>query len=277
MAAGRNGADMQNYRFRPGATPLLVSIPHRGTELPDEYARRMTPMARALTDTDWHLDRLYDFLDGIGASVLEATHSRYVVDLNRPPDDGNLYPGRSTTGLVPLDTFDGEPLYADGEQPGAREIAERVERYWKPYHGRLAATLAELRERHGVALLWDAHSIRSRVPRLFDGELPHFNIGTADGASCDPALAGRIADIARRADGYVSVLDGRFKGGYITRRYGRPREGVHAVQLELALRAYMDEAPPFELREPLAAAVRPHLRAMLEAMLDFAASRTKAS
>lgn len=276
MADSRNGATMQNYRFRPGSTPLLVSIPHRGTGLPEEYARRMTPTARALPDTDWHLDRLYDFLDDIGASVLEATHSRYVADLNRPPDDESLYPGRSTTGLVPLDTFDGEPLYVDGGQPDAQEIAQRVERYWKPYHERLAATLAGLRERHGIALLWDAHSIRSRVPRLFDGELPHFNIGTADGASCDPALAARIVDIARRADGYVSVLDGRFKGGYITRRYGRPRDGVHAVQLELALRAYMDEAPPFELREPLAGAVRPHLRAMLEAMLDFAASRTKA-
>lgn len=264
------GHAVEPFRFRAGTTPLLVSIPHRGTWLPQELARRMTPAACLLPDTDWHLEHLYDFLDEIGASVLEATHSRYVVDLNRPPDDADLYPGRSTTGLVPIDTFSGEAVYRSGEAPGEGEIAERVERYWKPYHDRLAQVLAGLRARHGVALLWDAHSIRSVVPRLFEGRLPDLNLGTADGRSCDPALAARLAAIAGAAPGYSSVLDGRFKGGYITRRYGRPHEGVHAVQLELALRAYMDDDPPFAFREPLAAKLRPHLRAMLEAMLESA-------
>ena len=261
---------MEPFRFRAGTTPLLVSMPHRGTWLPEALARRMTPAALALPDTDWHLERLYDFLDEIGASVLEATHSRYVIDLNRPPDDASLYPGRSTTGLVPIDTFAGEPVYRPGETPQESETAERIERCWKPYHDRLAQALAELHARHGVALLWDAHSIRSVVPRFFEGRLPDLNLGTADGRSCDPALAARLAAVAGAAAGYSSVLDGRFKVGYITRRYGRPQEGVHAVQLELALCAYMDDDPPFAFREPLAARLRPHLRAMLEAMLGFA-------
>lgn len=261
---------METYRFRAGAAPLLVSIPHRGTFVPDAIAARMTPAARALPDTDWHLERLYDFLDEIGASVLEATHSRYVVDLNRPPDDESLYPGRVTTGLVPVETFAGEPIWRDGERPDASEIDARREQYWKPYHERLQRALEELHARHGVALLWDAHSIRSVVPRLFDGRLPDFNLGTADGRSCDPALAARLAAIAGAAEGFRSVLDGRFKGGYITRHYGRPEQGVHAVQLELALPTYMDDGPPYEFHEPLARVVRPHLRAMLHAMLEHA-------
>ncbi|HEY0878925.1 MAG TPA: N-formylglutamate deformylase [Zeimonas sp.] len=261
---------MQPYRFRPGPSPLLVSIPHLGNFVPEPIAARMTPVARTLADTDWHLDRLYDFLDEIGASVLEATHSRYVIDLNRPPDDESLYPGRVTTGLVPVETFAGEPIWLDGERPDAGEIDMRREQYWKPYHERLQRTLEDLRARHGVALLWDAHSIRSVVPRLFDGRLPDFNLGTADGRSCDPAIAVRLAGIADAAEGFSSVLDGRFKGGYITRRYGQPRQGVHAVQLELALATYMDDGPPYEFQDSLARVVRPHLRAMLQAMLDHA-------
>ncbi len=261
---------METYRFRAGSSPLLVSIPHRGTFVPDPIAARLAPAARALPDTDWHLERLYDFLDEIGASVLEATHSRYVIDLNRPPDDENLYPGQQTTGLVPRETFAGEPVWLDGEQPDAREIEARRERYWRPYHDRLERALDELRARHGVALLWDAHSIRSVVPRLFDGRLPDFNLGTADGRSCDPALAERLAAVAGAAAGFDSVLDGRFKGGYITRRYGRPQQAVHAVQLELAWPTYMDDGPPYAFRETLAGGVRPHLRALLQTMLDHA-------
>jgi N-formylglutamate deformylase len=261
---------MEPFRFRAGAAPLLVSMPHAGTHVPPALAARMTAAALALPDTDWHLERLYDFLDALGASVLVATHSRYVVDLNRPPDNANLYPGQDTTGLVPIDTFARAAVYRPGAEPTAAEITARVARHWQPYHARLASELDRLRTRHGYALLWDAHSIASEVPRFFAGRLTDFNLGTAEGASCAKAIEGAVTAAARRATGYSAVLNGRFKGGYITRRYGRPGERVHAIQLELSEITYMDEAPPFAFREDLAARVRPHLGAMLEAMLDAA-------
>src|SRR4051812_30239250 len=176
---------MALFRFRPGPSSLIVSMPHTGTYVPEWLAPRLSAAARPLPDTDWHLERLYDFLDELGASVLVATHSRYVVDLNRPSDNVNLYPGQDTTGLVPLDTFHKEPLYLAGEEPGENEIQERVATYWQPYHEKLATELAQLQRRHGVALLWDAHSIFSVVPRFFEGRLTDFNLGNADGRSCD--------------------------------------------------------------------------------------------
>jgi N-formylglutamate deformylase len=261
---------MEPFRFRAGTAPLLVSMPHVGTYIPAELAARMTDGALFLPDTDWHLERLYDFLDALGASVLVATHSRYVVDLNRPPDDANLYPGQDTTGLVPIDTFARTAVYRDGALPTATEIGARVERHWQPYHAQLAQELERLRAGYGYALLWDAHSIASEVPRFFAGRLPDLNLGTAGGASCAPVIEAAVANVARAPQAYSSVLNGRFKGGYITRRYGRPDARVHAIQLELSQRAYMDEAPPFEFDEPRAARLRPHLRAMLESMLEAA-------
>jgi N-formylglutamate deformylase len=259
---------VEPYKFSEGNGPLLVSMPHVGLHIPDDIAAGMTSLALTLSDTDWHIDRLYDFLDDLGASVIAATQSRYVVDLNRPPDGASLYPGQATTGLCPTDTFDGEPLYNDGAMPDDAAIARRVEDYWKPYHERLKAELRRLKAAHGYALLWDAHSIRSKVPRLFDGRLPDFNIGTAGGASCDPEPARRVVAAAKAAQDYGTVVNGRFKGGYITRQYGRPDDGAHAIQLELSQRTYMDEAAPFTFRDDLALAVRPALRSMLEAMLD---------
>lgn len=258
---------MDLFTFRAGTAPLLVSMPHVGTHVPADLAARLTREARVLPDTDWHLERLYDFLDALGASVLVATHSRYVVDLNRPPDNTNLYPGQDTTGLVPVDTFARAPVYRDGAVPDAAEIALRVERYWRPYHAQLGRELDRLRAAHGYALLWDAHSIASRVPRFFEGRLPDLNLGTSGGRSCAPVLIDAVAAIAQRAAGYTAVLNGRFKGGYITRRYGQPNTGVHAIQLELAEIAYMDEAPPFTFDLARAARLRPVLRAMLEALL----------
>lgn len=259
---------MELFRFRAGRTPLLVSMPHTGTHLPAAIAARLAPAAREVPDTDWHLERLYDFLDDLGASVLVATHSRYVIDLNRPPDNENLYPGRDTTALVPVDTFHKERLYAPGDEPDAAEIAARVKTYWKPYHARLAEALAELKRRHGRALLWDAHSIFSVLPRFFDGRLTDFNLGTADGRSARPEIGPALLGVAKRAQGYSAVLNGRFKGGYITRTYGKPAEGVDAVQLELSEATYMDESAPYGFREDLAAGLRPHLRALLEAFLN---------
>jgi N-formylglutamate deformylase len=252
---------MAPFRFRGGRAPLLVSMPHTGVFVPEELKKRLTPPALALPDTDWHLETLYDFLDELGASVLVATHSRYVVDLNRPPDNANLYPGQDTTPLAPVDTFRKEPLYRRGEAPGAGEIGERVETCWRPYHAKLAETLSDFREAHGYALLWDAHSILSQVPRFFSGTLPELNLGTADGRACG---AGIGEGLMKKVAGYSAVLNGRFKGGYITRRYGDPANGIHAVQLELSEATYMDEVFPFKFEDKLAARLRPHLRALIE-------------
>lgn len=260
---------MELFRFKQGTRPLLISMPHVGTHIPDALSRRMMPIARSVPDTDWHLEQLYNFADELGASVLAATHSRYVVDLNRPSDNANLYPGRDTTGLCPIDTFAKQPLYRMGEEPDDTEIRHRVGTYWKPYHAKLQEELARLKKEHGSALLWDAHSIASRVPRFFEGRLTDFNLGTADGKSCRPEIGERLIEIAKAASGYSSILNGRFKGGYITRTYGRPTNGVEAVQLELSTITYMDEAPPFGYREDLARKVQPHLRMMLEALTAF--------
>jgi len=262
---------MQPFTFYQGTQPLLISMPHAGTYVPPTLAARFTEEARQVPDTDWHMERLYAFAKDMGASILAATHSRYVVDLNRPPDGASLYPGQSVTGLCPVDTFDDTPIYARGDVPDDAEIAARRDAVWAPYHAQLRAELDRIRTQHGVAVLWDAHSIRSVLPRFFQGRLPDLNLGTAQGASCDPALAARLLAIAQEAQGYASVLNGRFTGGYITRHHGRPRDGVHAVQLEMTQCSYMQEALPFGYLPETAAGVQPHLRRMLQAMLDFAA------
>jgi len=261
------------FKFRQGRVPLLVSMPHVGTHIPADIASGMTDAALKLPDTDWHLERLYDFLDELGASVLVATHSRYVIDLNRPSDNANLYPGQDTTGLCPIDTFHKEAVYQPGKLPDETEIRRRVDEYWTPYHAALSAELQRLRAEHGVAMLWDAHSICSIVPRFFEGRLPDFNIGTASGTSCDPRLGERLLDAARQASGYSAVLNGRFKGGHITRHYGKPEQDIHAVQLELAEATYMQEQHPYDFDEALANGVRPALRRFIELMLAHAAER----
>lgn len=225
------------YSFHAGTTPLLISVPHDGRELPADLAAQMTEIGRSLPDTDWHVARLYEFVEGLGASLLIANYSRYVVDLNRPADDTALYTGQLATGLCPTQTFAGQEIYA---QAAAIDIDDRVGCYWRPYHNKIADTLAKLRETFGYALLWDAHSIASRVPALFDGELPVLNIGTWDGRSCSRVITEAVM-LAADDSACSSVLDGRFKGGFITRHYGQPHDSVHAIQLEIAQRAYMDE------------------------------------
>lgn len=261
---------MEPYRFTGGDGPLLVSMPHVGTALPADIAERLTEVAKTVPDTDWHVDRLYDFLGALGASVIAATHSRYVIDLNRAPDARALYPGASNTELCPTSSFANVPLYLDGRGPEEAEIARRRARYWQPYHDRLAEALGAIKARHGVAVLWEAHSIRSRVPRFFDGVLPDLNIGTRGGATAGPTLIERLRQVVSQAEGYSHVVDGRFKGGYITQAYGDPAAGFHAVQLELSQATYMDEDPPYSFREDLAARIRPVVRRLLEAALAWA-------
>ncbi len=234
-------ARMDTCTLHRGTRPLLVSLPHDGTALAADIAARLTPAARAVPDTDWHVARLYEFARELGASVLVPRYSRYVVDLNRPPDGASLYPGQNSTGLCPLVQFNGAALYLPGTEPGAAEIAQRLERYWQPYHSALAAELARLHTLHGRVVLWDGHSIRSVLPFLFDGTLPDYNLGTAGGASCSPALQQRLTAILAAQPGSTHVVNGRFKGGYITRHYGAPERGIDAVQLELAQLNYMDE------------------------------------
>jgi len=265
--------DTPAFTLHRGTRPLLVSMPHVGTHLPASVSDRLTAEARTVPDTDWHLERLYDFARELGASILVATHSRYVVDLNRPPDNANLYPGQDTTGLCPVDTFDKTPVYADGSLPADDEIAARRDAIWRPYHDALAGELARLRAAHGTVALWDAHSIRSVLPRFFEGKLTDFNLGTANGASCDAELANQLLDIASALPGYTSVLNGRFKGGYITRQYGAPAQGVQAVQLELTQSAYMSETYPFAYDEARATRIQPTLKTMLEAVLGYVEAR----
>ena len=256
----------ETYSLHQGTAPLLVSLPHDGTRLPDQIAARLTPRARAVPDTDWHVSRLYAFARSLGASMITPDFSRYVVDLNRPPDDESLYPGRNTTGLCPLVQFSGEPIYLDGQVPGADEIADRVERYWRPYHEALARELARIRATHRRVVLWEAHSIRSIVPFLFDGRLPDLNLGTAAGASCSASLQNRLSNVLEAQRDYSFVVNGRFKGGYITRHYGRPASGVDAIQLELAQLNYMDERT-FIYDDRRAGALQGLIRKLLETCL----------
>jgi formiminoglutamase len=220
--------------------PLIVAFPHTGTEIPADVARDLASVELARQDTDWWLDRLYDFAAGLGATTVRTTISRTVIDVNRDPSGASLYPGQATTELCPTTTFDGEALYRPGKAPDAARIDERRRLYHAPYHEALGAQIARLRARHGRIVLYDAHSIRSVIPRLFEGELPHFNIGTYRGASCDPALTSRV-EVACAVVGFIQVTNGRFQGGWTTRAHGRPASGVHAIQMEMACRAYMDE------------------------------------
>ena len=254
------------FHLTRGEAPLIVSFPHSGTYIPPEIAARMTPAALSLPDTDWHVPKLYAFLDAMGASHIEATHSRYVVDLNRPPDDQELYAGQKKTGLVPTDTFKGEPLYRDGEAPTGEEIVAR-RTYWQSYHDALAQELSRLKAIHGAVILWDAHSIESVLPSLFEGTLPDLNLGTFDRKGCDKDIADATF-AAAQATGFNAVLNGRFKGGHITRAYGAPKKGINAIQLEMAQAIYMDEGPPFTYRPDKAAKVTNAIRAMIAAAMD---------
>jgi N-formylglutamate deformylase len=235
---------VNSFDFHQGTLPLLISVPHAGTLLPDELRARLTPQGRALRDTDWHVHRLYSFARELGASMIVANYSRYVVDLNRSPDSASLYARNPTSPVCPTHTFAGEPLYMSGRELHLEEIPGRIEQYWRPYHERIEQELGRIRDQHGHTLLWDAHSIASEVPGLFEGVLPEFNLGTRDHASCPKPIGEALLELVTRDGKYGAVLNGRFKGGYITLHYGRPEQHMYAVQLELAERTYMDESNP---------------------------------
>ena len=253
-----------------GEAPLLVSFPHTGLTIPPDCEAGLVSLPLARRDADWHIDRLYAFARELGATTVHTALSRTVIDVNRDPSGVSLYPGQATTGLVPVETFDGRALYREGAAPALQEIERRKAQYFAPYHAALAAELKRLRAMHEVVALYDCHSIRSVIPRLFPGELPVFNIGTNDGRSCDPRLTAQVESICA-ASRWPHVLNGRFKGGWITRTYGNPAEGVHAVQMELALRGYLpDEDDPPRWDPEFARPIQETLRAVLEACLAFA-------
>jgi len=255
----------------PAATPLVVSIPHTGTEVPPWLASRFaSPGVAALPDTDWHLHELYAFAADLGASTIWARCSRYVVDLNRPSTREKLYPGQTETELVPTRTFAGEPIYRPGDEPKEAEVDDRLQRYWLPYHERLTALIDAARQRFGYALLFDAHSIAGFVPRLHPEPLPDLMLGDVDGTSCDAALSDAVF-AAQQASGYRAARNFRFKGGHITRRHGQPQQGVHALQLEMSQRLYMDEVPGSPLDPVRGGRLVPVLRASLQAFVTAAA------
>jgi N-formylglutamate deformylase len=254
------------YTLHRGSSPLLISLPHNGTQLPADLAERLTPEARQVPDTDWHVEKLYDVAHALDASVIVPKYSRYVVDLNRPRDDASLYPGQNTTGLCPVMAFSGEPIYLSGQEPDQNEITARIERYWRPYHTALTEEIGRIGEAHGRVVLWEGHSIRSVVPFLFEGRLPDLNIGTAGGDSCSAGLQRRLVNVLDAQRDYSYVLNGRFKGGYITRHFGKPSQGVDAIQLELAQLNYMNEEM-FEYNETHAQKLQAVIKKLLEAAL----------
>lgn len=255
-----------------GTSPVILGFPHTGLDLPEAILNRLNDEGRKLRDTDWHLDRLYA---GLSTSVttIKATTHRYVIDVNRDPAGGSLYPGQNTTTLVPLINFDNQPIWRSGQEPGPDEVAERIQSYHQPYHAAFRAEIERVLALHGIAIVLDCHSIRSVIPFLFEGTLPDFNIGTDNGVTCAAGIEAAIDDIARAAPGYTSVLNGRFRGGWTTRHYGRPQTGVHAIQLEMAQSAYLaSQDLPFAFDTGRAAAMRPYLDAMLAALERLALS-----
>ncbi len=261
----------ESFQLIKGTVPLLISMPHNGEEIPADIAKVMTDKGREVADTDWYMDRLYAFAQALGAFILVPKYSRYVIDLNRDPDGVDLYPGANSTELCPTTAFDLSPLYQDNFAPTVEQVSQRVTNYWQPYHQALLSTLEDIQQQYGRAVLLEAHSIRSVVPRFFEGQLPDFNFGSSDGKSCSPALVTAITALDYAP--YSMVCNGRFKGGYITRAYGQPEKNIHAIQLELSQRTYMHELE-MTYHEEFAKQVQPKLEMLVQALIDFSLAPT---
>lgn len=258
---------MSGVEIVRGTSSVILGLPHTGTQVPPDILADLNAEGRRLRDTDWHVHRLYDGL--VDATSVRATFHRYCIDANRDPSGKSLYPGQNTTGLVPLTDFDDQPLWE--REPGAEEIARRLEAFHRPYHEALQAEIARVKAAHGVAILYDCHSIRSRCPFLFTGRLPDFNIGTDNGATCAPEVEAAVVEICAAAEGYSHVLNGRFRGGWTTRHYGDPANGVHAIQMELAQATHLQsEALPFAYDEAKAGRLRTHLGRILRRLEEIA-------
>lgn len=251
-----------------GNSPLVLGLPHTGTELPADCAARLNERGLAIADTDWHIHDLYAGLVADITTVRTPVH-RYVIDVNRDPSGISLYPGQNTTGLCPLTDFDGHSIYTEGTEPDAAEVERRRIAYHAPYHAALEAELSRVQSTYGFAVLYDCHSIRAHIPYLFDGTLPDFNVGTNGGTTCDAGIESMTVQICEQAEGYTSILNGRFKGGWTTRHYGRPADGLHAIQMELAQSTYMVEHPPWDYAEEPANRLRSHLKTILSSLQNW--------
>jgi N-formylglutamate deformylase len=261
---------MDTFTLHQGTQPLLVSVPHVSTVLPADQHHRYVERAFEFEDTDWHLATLFDFVRALGASLIVPRYSRYLIDLNRPQENAPMYPGVNNTELCPTRFFTGDALYRNGFAPDAVETERRVLTYWQPYHDALRGELDRIHTAHGHAVLFDGHSIKSELPWLFEGHLPDLNLGTAAGASCAPSLRAALGRVLDAQGHYTHVVDGRFKGGHITRHYGMPDQGIHTVQLEMCWSCYMAETPPYELDEPRTTRLHPVLNALVHSMLHWA-------
>lgn len=261
---------MSVFELHQGSSPIILGLPHTGTDVPAEIWDRLNENGKILADTDWHIHDLYaGLLDD--ATTVRATFHRYIIDANRDPKGVSLYPGQNTTGLVPETDFDGKPIWKAGEEPTEADIAQRLKNFHAPYHAALSKEIERVKAIHGIAILYDCHSIRSHIPFLFEGTLPDFNIGTDMGKTCDPAIEHIAVDVTSKAESYTSILNGRFKGGWTTRYYGKPETGVHAIQMELAQSTHLTtETPPFAYDESKAAKLRTHLKTILTRMEKFA-------
>ncbi len=254
---------MTAFEVHQGTSPVILGLPHTGTDVPADIWERLNDNGRLLADTDWHIHELYAGLL-TDATTVRATFHRYVIDANRDPSGASLYPGQNTTGLIPTTDFDGNPIWTEGQEPTEADIAYRLQHFHAPYHAALLAEIERVKAIHGIAILYDCHSIRSHIPFLFEGKLPDFNIGTDMGKTCDPAVENIVVDVTTKVEGYTSILNGRFKGGWTTRHYGQPQNGVHAIQMELAQSTHLaTEASPFAYDEGKAARLRTHLKTIL--------------
>ena len=253
-----------------GNSPIILGMPHTGTYVPGGVFSKLNANGQTLADTDWHIDKLYEGLLGV-ATIVRANFHRYVIDANRDPSGKSLYPGQNTTSICPLTDFDGEAIYIAGQEPDESDIALRIAEFHVPYHAALAAEIKRVREKFGVAILYDCHSIRSHIPFLFDGRLPDFNIGTNEGQTCAPEIEQITHDICQEADGFTIILNGRFKGGWTTRHYGLPRNGVHAIQMELAQCRYLEsEQLPFNYSSEKSTSLRLYLKQILDQLSSWA-------
>lgn len=262
---------MQAFEVKQGSSPVIIGLPHTGTNVPDDIWARLNDNGRVLADTDWHIHKLYDGLLE-NATTVRATFHRYCIDANRDPEGVSLYPGQNTTSLIPTTDFDGLAIWKEGEEPNSDDIQARLSRFHKPYHDAFAAEIERVKNIHGIAIVYDCHSIRSHIPFLFEGTLPDFNIGTDMGKTCDAEIEAIAVDVTSKASGYSSILNGRFKGGWTTRYYGQPQNRVHAIQMELAQKTHLaSESLPFAYDEAKAERLRIHLKTLLQRIEDVAA------
>ncbi|GAA0605884.1 N-formylglutamate deformylase [Paenochrobactrum glaciei] len=262
---------MQAFEVKQGSSPVIIGLPHTGTNVPDDIWARLNDNGRILADTDWHIHKLYDGLLE-NATTVRATFHRYCIDANRDPEGVSLYPGQNTTSLIPITDFDGLAIWKEGEEPKSDDIQDRLSRFHKPYHDAFAAEIERVKNIHGIAVVYDCHSIRSHIPFLFEGTLPDFNIGTDMGKTCAAEIEAIAVDVTSKASGYSSILNGRFKGGWTTRYYGQPENRVHAIQMELAQKTHLaSESLPFAYDEAKAERLRIHLKTLLQRIEDVAA------